>query len=243
MTNPMPPNALAGMNPTEIVKTLAGIDLNRLGSCPGGYSPRELDPRVLYQLNLGSALRATYKLEANFDGANAIGTQTTVQLVTPMGADFWVEDMTSLIELPQAFPGQIDEPDFEVKRNLTPGIDVQLKVQGGGVAQQYVINDTLSPLVQVAPPAVNNTGKALSRCANFTMQYSQTMYGQFVLKRSYAGLGPLRVVILLSGWQLACSNYGGITSDQAKAALLRMLIDPQQYPPLAAMRDAGRGGF
>jgi hypothetical protein len=205
-------------------------DLNRLAGCvPSGYAPGDLDPRVLYQFaQPGSRpLRATYKLEANFSGTNAIGTQTQVQLTTPMSQDFWVEDMTSVVELAQANAGNILGPQFEYYRGLTPGIDVQLKVQGGGVGQQYVINDTLTPLVQVAPPANNNSAKSFSKCANYTLAFSQTIFATMVLKRSYEGLGPLRVVITLSGWQLQCSNFGGMTPQQANDLLLRMLVNPR----------------
>ncbi len=189
----------------------ANIDMIQLASLA------KSNPRVAYWIARGDWIAQSYRITISFT-SGAADVPYSAYLDEPIGSDFFVTDMRSTVRRPNAFAGSVFKAQSDVANAQNSGIDVQLRTQGGGLGDQYVINGSFTPLELVAPPIAGATQKPL--LCGWTLVNMQTVKADFILRRTLADDEiPTEASIIFTGMRLSCSMFNGMSTEQARAAL------------------------
>lgn len=181
------------------------------------------DPRLAYQLaQVRSRLLGYHTVQIDF--ATGI-TETPVDgaFPTTLGEDFYVVDIRSTVQRPNAFAGNIFKAQSDVFNAQQSGIWVQLQVVGGTPGNKYLINEYLMPLEMIAPPISGSACSAICG-THAVLRYTQNVRIGAVLRRAYPENElPLIMAVTFIGWSLGCTNYeSAITAKEAMSQLAGM---------------------
>lgn len=190
--------------------------------CDLARSLLTVHPQVSYFLLTGNPIPQSYPIWVEFVTGAADRLQTG-QLASVMGDDFYVQDIRSQVWRPAAFAGSIFKAQSDVYNAQNTNLSARLRVEGGGMGQQYVVNGDFSPLELIAPPISGPT--VSDACGQgFVLTYGQTMKLDVAVKRTLAADElPMRVWVQLRGWRLGCMNFNNMSPGEARSKAVEAL--------------------
>jgi len=195
------------------------------------------NPLLAYQLvqvAKRNRLLGSYDLSYRFT-SGVVDAPAQATFPTTLGEDFFVVDIRSTVQRPNAFAGSIFKAQSDFYNAMQSGIYVKLQVVGGPPGSKYIINDNFTPLEVIAPNA-NGQGKSVICGMDATLLYSQTVRADLTLRRAYPESElPLDMTIAFLGWSLQCCDYRNALPPGDAVAYLRGL------PEMESVNFSGRG--
>lgn len=179
------------------------------------------DPRLAFQLaQVRSRLLGFHTVQIDF-ATGVVESPVDGAFPTTLGEDFYVVDIRSTVQRPNAFTGNIFKAQSDVFNAQQSGIWVQVQVVGGTPGNKYLVNEYMMPLEMIAPPVAGSTCSAICG-THAVLKYTQNVRIGAVLRRAYPENElPLIMAVTFIGWSLGCTNYESAMSARDAVSNLR----------------------
>jgi len=192
-----------------------------------------IDPRISYFMMKYPTLPKDFLMKFVFNNGT-LGQQASELLITKSRCDFLVLGL----EYTWRRPLFLEQSDFryseEVAALTIPYMSIFLQIQG---CPEYSLSDDLEPLELVA--RCTTVQGNYDKFRPFILFDTDTLQGRMRLDKNFEGVDeatPMEVYISAHGLLLQCSNFNGISVDQACSLLTqefgvqvqKKLLDPSR---------------